>query len=434
MLRTIVLVLETLLAPFAALGVLLSFAFSRRRGLLSSLFDELPERLGGLSGEAKTKLAQREIYWLHAASAGEIAGLAPLIEALASRPDAPALFVTTMTAAGRDAARKNPRITWAQLAPLDAWPCVARLLSSLRAERLVLSETELWPTLLILSSRAGLRPMLINARLTSLSLGRLRLVRGLLKPALDSLAQVGVQSEPEAARFRALGMRAERVQVTGNCKYDQVAVPAADAEVYARLGRLGWGESPIFVAGSTHPVEEDAVLAGFLQARTRLPSLKLVLAPRHPERSAEAWRSLVDASLHCARWSRLGPGANIPADTEAVLVDSLGVLAALYTRAAVAFVGGTLVPVGGHNLLEPALAGVPVLFGPYTSHIELPATILEESRGGFRVRDASQFADRLVELAGSPKKSREAGARARQAAEALRGATARTLALLSGAK
>ncbi|OGS41169.1 MAG: hypothetical protein A2506_00740 [Elusimicrobia bacterium RIFOXYD12_FULL_66_9] len=428
------LLVETLLAPFAGLGVVISFLFSRRRGLLTSLFDEMPERLGGLSGEAKTKLANKKIYWLHAASAGEVSGLSPLIDALSSRPDAPALFVTTMTAAGRDAARKNLKIAWAQLAPIDAWPCVSRLISALGAERLVLSETELWPTLLILSARAGLRPTLINARLTARSLGRLRLVRGLLSPALDALERVGVQSEPEAARFITLGVRAEKIVVSGNCKYDQAAVPAADNEVYARLGRLGWGDSPLFVAGSTHPHEEDAVLAGFLQARTIVPKLKLVLAPRHPERSAEAWRSLIDAALHCARWSQLGPGANVPSDAEAVLVDSLGVLLALYTRATVAFVGGTLVPVGGHNLLEPALAGVPVLFGPHTSHIELPAALLEESAGGFRVRDASQVADRLVELAGSPEKSRAAGTKARQAAEGLRGATARTLALLETAK
>lgn len=430
MLRSLVLVLETLLAPFAGLGVVLSFLFSRRRGLLTSLFDELPERLGGLSAEAKTKLANKKIWWLHAASAGEVTGLSPLINALTSRPGAPALFVTTMTAAGRDAARKDPRVAWAQLAPVDAWPCVSRLLLALRAERLVLSETELWPTLLILSSRAGLRPRLINARLTERSLRRLRLAKALLGPAFDALERVGVQSEPEAARFISLGVPAERISVTGNCKYDQVAVPAANDEVYSRLGRLNWGDAPLFVAGSTHPVEEDAVLAGFLQARIRLPSLKLVLAPRHPERSSEAWRSLADASLHCARWSQLGRGASVPADAEAVLVDSLGALSALYTRAAVSFVGGTLVPVGGHNLLEPALAGSPVLFGPHTGHIELPAAVLEESRGGFLVRDAAQLADRLVELLGSPEKAREAGSRARAAAEALRGATTRTLALL----
>lgn len=421
----LLLVLETLLAPFAAAGMALSFLFSRRRGLLAGLSSELPERLGGLSIEARKRLGGRRVWWLHAASAGEVGGLAPLIEALTARPGAPALLVTTTTAAGREAARRDPRVAWAQLAPLDAWPCVARLLRAARPERLVLSETELWPTTILLAARAGLRPVLVNARMTERSLGRYRLIAPLLAPALRALAAIGAQSEAESVRFASLGAAPERIAATGNTKYDRVS-PSSDAgPARARLAALGWGSSPLFVAGSTHPVEEEAAIAAFLISRRGVPELRLVLAPRHVERAAGALAALEAAGLKAARWSAAPrPGA------DALLVDAMGVLPAFYPLARVAYVGGTWIPVGGHNLLEPALAGAPVLFGPHTGHIEHPASLLENGGGGYRVHDAEEFAARLTELCVDPARARGVGAKARELASRLQGATARTLALL----
>ena len=426
----LILVLETLLAPFVGLGVVASFALSRRRKLLADLWEELPERCGGLAPEARAKLQGRRIWWLHAASAGEVGGLIPVIESLASRPDAPALVVTTMTAAGRDAARAIAQVAWAQIAPVDAWPFVSRFIKALHPERMVLAETEIWPSTLILAARAGLKPSLINARLGAKSLSRLKLLSPLLAPALDSLSLVAAQSPQHAERFNALGVAGHKIRVSGNCKYDRVHAAAASAEADERLARLGWQKAPLFVAGCTHPGEEDAVLAGFLQAKTRRPELKLIMAPRHVERSHEALRSLKDSSLRVELWSKIGPASRPRPDTEALLVDSMGSLGALYARAQTAFVGGTLVPVGGHNLLEPALAGVPVLFGPWTEHIEDPALLLERSGGGFRVRSAAEIADRLVEL--DETRARAAGAKAKEAAQRLQGATSRTLELLEG--
>ncbi|MBI4371169.1 MAG: hypothetical protein HY552_02610 [Elusimicrobia bacterium] len=425
----LLLLLETLLSPCAALGVVVSFFFSRRRGVLSDLPRDLPERLGGISPEAKKLLAGRAIVWLHAASAGEARGLAPLVARLAARPNA-AVLVTSTTAAGRGAARGLPGVAWAQLAPLDAWPCVARFLRAARPERLILSETELWPATLILASRAGLRPVLINARLTRRSLARYRWIRPVLAPALRALAAVGAQSEEEARRFRALGVPAERIRAIGNTKYDAAKPDTGGVGVASVLARLGWAGAPIFVAGSTHPAEEDVVLAACARARERVPGLRLVLAPRHPERSQEAWDALEAAGLRPARWSRLAAGEAAPARAEALLVDAMGVLPSLYARARAAFVGGTLAPVGGHNLLEPAAAGVPVLYGPHTSHVEEPARLLEREGGGARVRNAEELGDRLARFAADPAAAREAGARAAQAARALRGAAARVLALL----
>jgi 3-deoxy-D-manno-octulosonic-acid transferase len=420
-----ILVAETLLAPFAALGVALSFLLSPRRGALSDLAAELPERLGGFSAEGRARLAGRRVWWLHAASAGEVGGLFPLIEALASRPDAPALLVTTTTAAGRAAARANPRVAWAQLAPLDAWPCVARFLRAVRPERFVLTETELWPTTIILAARAGLKPALINGRMTRRSLRRYRWIEPLIAPALESLAALAAQSETDAERFSEIGAPAARLSALGNTKYDRPSVAADVETARARLAELGWEKMPLFVAGSTHPVEEQAVIRAFLHARRVTGNLKLVMAPRHIERADEAYAALRRMGLPAARWRGwTEPGA------EALLVDAMGLLPSLYALARAAFVGGTLVSVGGHNLLEPAAAGVPVLFGPYTDHVSLPARLLEAGGGGVRVADAAELAMQLDRLVASPEHARSVGARARLVSGSLGGATPKVLALL----
>ncbi|MCR4296869.1 MAG: 3-deoxy-D-manno-octulosonic acid transferase [Elusimicrobia bacterium] len=418
----LVLLLEAMLAPLAGLGVILSFLLSPNRGRLSGLLDELPERFGSIRDTALDRLHGREIWWFHAASAGEVAGLAPILEALHAK-GAVSVCLTTTTRSGRDAARALPCVAWAQLAPLDAWPFVARFLKALSPRRLILAETELWPTTLILAARAGLAPALVNARLTERSLSRYRFVSGLLAPALRSLSVVAAQSEADAARFALLGVPSGRVVVTGNAKYDRIAAPAASAAARARIAALGWEGDPLFVAGSTHPFEEEMVLAAYMAARRDTPRLRLILAPRHLERAADAADLLAHAGLKVARWT--GPAEP---GRDALLLDEMGVLPSFYPLARAAFVGGTLVKVGGHNLLEPALAGVPVLFGPHTGHIEAPAALLSaQGGGGRRVRDAAELAARLGEFAKEADAARAAGESARKSADGLRGAAARTL-------
>ncbi|MFI5346390.1 MAG: 3-deoxy-D-manno-octulosonic acid transferase [Elusimicrobiota bacterium] len=417
--------LETLLAPFAALGVVLAFLISRRRRVLGSLASELPERFGSLSDAGRVRLMGRRVWWLHAASAGEVSGLAPLIDALAARPDAPAVLVTTMTVAGREAARRNPRIDWAQLAPLDAWPCVARFLGQIHAERLIVSETELWPTLLLLAARAGLKPALINARMTERSLPRYRAAAFVLRPALDAFDAILAQSGPDADRFRAVGAADAVIAVTGNTKYDRAPARRDDAAATGALVKLGWADAPLFVAGSTHPVEEDAVLEAFARCAGSRPKLRLVIAPRHAERAHETAAAMKAAGRAVIRLTELD--ALPVADADILVVDAMGALPGFWPKAAAAFVGGTLVPVGGHNLLEPASAGVPVLFGPHTGNIDYPASVLEAGGGGFRVKDADALAAALEALLGSPANARNAGDKALASAESLRGATRRTL-------
>lgn len=405
--------------------MVLSFLFSPRRRRLGGLSSEMSERLGSVPDEVKARLAgRRKVWWVHAASAGEVGGLEPFLDAVAAWPEPPHIVLTTTTAAGREAAKRLRSVSHACLAPVDIMPCVGRFLRSIRPERLLLTETEIWPTTIIQGSRRGLRPVLINARMTDRSRGRYGLIKPFLRPALESLQLVCAQTQPDADRFSSLG--AKNVVVTGNTKYDKGACAAPmSEETRIQFRLLGLEGKRLFIAGSTHPKEEDVLLAGFLQARALGAELTLVMAPRHAERAHETALSLKEAGLRPALWSKgMTPGA------DCVLVDVMGVLPSLWPHAAAAYVGGTLVRVGGHNLLEPALAGAPVLFGPHTWALEHVALILENGGGGWRVGDARELADRLAELARDPERARGVGSKARQLAEGLRGATRRCLTAL----
>ena len=418
-----VLALLNLLAPLAALGLVAKFLASSRRGLLRGLPSELDERLGGLPAGAEERLAGRRVLWVHAASAGEVAAVDELLRRVHARPAAPAILMTTTTSAGRDAARRLAHVDAAALAPMDCWPAVRRFLRRARPYALVLVETELWPNMLELSARAGLRIGLVNARLSERSFSRYRLAAGLLRPFLGRLDKVAARTESDGRRFLDLGLPPDRLLVAGNMKYDRLAPARDDTAVRDRLVRLGWQGCAILAAGSTHPGEHEQVLAAFRQARGRFPELRLILAPRHLEKAAEVEAALLASGVAFSRWSK-------PQDdprSECLLLDAMGVLRACYSQAAVAFVGGTLVPVGGHNLLEPALAGVPVLFGPHTAHTRETAEGLLACGGGFSAADASGLAEALSRLLADPALAAQSGRQALSLARSLQGATARTL-------
>ncbi len=424
----LILIGETLLAPLVAMGVVLYFLLSRRRALLAAIAQELPERFGFVSEEARLKLLGRQVWWFHAASAGEVDGLAPVFDAFWNSSEPPAVLVTTMTAAGRAAARRNPRITWAQLVPLDCWPALSFFLAAANPHRLVLTETEIWPSMIVLAKRAGLDPILVNARLSARSFPRYAAASLFLRPALARLGFVLAQTEIDAERFRQLGMPAERVRVCGNTKFDRRTPRGDDEAARQAISRLRWEASPLFVAGSTHPLEEETVIDAFVTARQHFPDLRLVIAPRHVERAHETLAAIRQRNLTLAQWTRR---EDAPPSASVLLIDAMGVLGSFWNLARVSFVGGTLVPVGGHNLLEPAAAGVPVLFGPDTRHIEEPASQLEACAGGLRIADSASLSRALCELLGNPARAQVMGSKAREVSALMAGATGRVLAFLS---
>jgi 3-deoxy-D-manno-octulosonic-acid transferase len=286
-------------------------------------------------------------------------------------------------------------------------------------------ETELWPNLLHAARAGGVRVVLLNGRLAGRKMDRYRWLSGLYRPLLEQMARVGAQSAEDAARFVELGAGRDRLAVTGNVKYDLPVPEVGAPELRRRLGLAD--ERPVFVAGSTAAGEEEAVLEAFDGVRERLPDLLLVLAPRRLSRIDEVETWVRTRELRVGRLSALEAGA---AALDVLLVDTMGLLFALYQLASVAFVGGSLAPVGGHNVLEPAAVGVPVLFGPHTENSAEPARALEQAGGGIRVSSARQLGHELDSLFRDPARRADVARRASQVVLANRGAMERSLGLL----
>jgi 3-deoxy-D-manno-octulosonic-acid transferase len=284
----------------------------------------------------------------------------------------------------------------------------------------VLVETELWPNMIELSARAGLRIGVVNGRISERSFPRYCLIAPLLRPFLRRIDRVAARSEVDGQRFVALGVPRDRVLAAGNMKYDRLA--SGDERGRAELARLGWDGAPVLVAASTHPVEEEIILEAFVGLRRRLPALKLVLAPRHVERADDAAAALQKSGL---AFCRLG-GAT-PPEACVLLADAMGWLPSFFACAKAAFVGGSLVPVGGHNVLEPAVAGIPVIFGPHVEHTREAAQALLVCGGGFQVTDAASLAAVLERLLGTAEAAESAGRSAQALAQSWQGATQRTL-------
>lgn len=365
--------------------------------------------------------------WLHGASVGEARLLLALDAARAARPGAPAAVLSALTATGRAAlaGREGPTC----FAPLDFPAWVARAYDALRPSRVGLVETELWPNLLRAARRRGVPVVLLNARLSPARMRRYLRFRGLYAPLLAGVRAVAAQSPADAERWRRLGAPPERVAVAGNLKYD---LPAPRLDRAAARRRLGVPQTaPLLLGGSTREGEEAALARAVLELRRGpAPGARLVLAPRHLRRLDAVEAELRREGVACRRLSAIPPEAGPAPEEEAVLVDALGLLADLYPAADVAFVGGTLAPVGGHNVLEPAAAGVPVVFGPHTGHVEEPAALLEAAGGARRVDGPGALPGALGAWLGEPSAARAAGERARAALDAHRGALARNLDLL----
>ncbi|MBI4169303.1 MAG: 3-deoxy-D-manno-octulosonic acid transferase [Acidobacteria bacterium] len=391
------------------------------------------ERLGLLPGAASPPAGG---IWIHAVSVGEVRLALSLLRPLRQRFAGTPVCLTTGTATGRAlaaaAAPGEARPDMIATLPLDLPGPMGRFLDRLRPRAVLIVETEIWPNLLRLCGRRGVPVILVNGRISPRAHARYRMVRRFLQAPLGAVGLFGMQSEEDARRIRDLGARADRVRVTGNLKFDLPVPEVAPAQARRRIG-LADGDA-VLVAGSTAPGEEPAILQAFRALRDVHASVRLILAPRHPERFDEAESALRQAGLRVARFSRIGGEAAgaAPADVpyEALLLDTLGVLPEIYAAADLVFVGGSLVRRGGQNILEPAALGKPVLFGPHVDNFRAAATALTEAGGGFVARDGEELAGLAVRLLGDPAARRVAGAMARRVVEANRGATSRTIAII----
>ena len=365
--------------------------------------------------------------WLHAVSVGEVNAAAPLVDALrARRPDL-RLVVTTITPTGSERVQAlwGDAVTHVYL-PYDLPGAVGRFLDHFRPALALIVETELWPNLLFGCRDRGIPTHILNARLSARSLRGYRVLAPLIRRALRTVRLVAAQSREDGKRFVALGAAQERVQVTGNLKFDMAPVEA-EGLVRGFTAARGDASGPVWIAASTHEHEEAAVLDAHALLRRRHPDALLLWAPRHPERFrvvAEQARARGHAVATRSEDGWPGPGIDV------FVADTLGELGRLYACAQVAFVGGSLQPVGGHNLLEPAATRTAILSGPHLHNFADIARRLREADAMRVVEDADGLAAALLALFDDAPRRARMAANAAQLLEDGRGALARTLALI----
>jgi 3-deoxy-D-manno-octulosonic-acid transferase len=373
--------------------------------------------------------------WVHAVSVGEVLTARPLIAELRRRYPRLKLFLSTTTLTGQRLARRDVRdVDGVFYFPFD-WTFTARRTLALVKPRLfVMMETEIWPNLLRECRRRGIKTVVVNGRISYRSFPRYRIVRPFFRRVLADVDHFCVQGDETARRLLELGADPARVTITGSLKFDSLDLspfettqgrpPASGPARVLRFFRMP-STRPVLVAGSTLRGEEEAVIRAFNRVRTGGNSPLLVIAARHPERFGEVERLCRHEGLATVRRSELPIDAEPRAD--AVILDTIGELAQLYQIATAVFVGGSLVPAGGHNILEPAVFGKPIVFGPHMQNFgEIAQTFLKNG-AAVQVRSERELEDAVVSLMSDPVRRARLGAAARALVEANRGAKDRTV-------
>jgi 3-deoxy-D-manno-octulosonic-acid transferase len=409
------------------LAVLLSPWFLYQALVYRKYIGNFSERMGRLP--VSFNLDGDESIWIHAVSVGEALTARALIADLRERYPALRIFLSTTTLTGQQIARTRIQdVDAVFFFPFDLPFIVNRTLGLVRPRLFVMMETEIWPNLLRACRRRGIKTMLVNGRISSRSYPRYRLVRPFFRAVLQDVDRFCMQSDESARRIIDIGADPSRVIVTGSLKFDSLDVPGAAAGRGAgrvlRYFRIA-SARPVFIAASTLKGEEMPVLAAFAAVRRAHPSTLLILAPRKPERFAEAEALARGEGLRVMRRTELAVDAEPRADV--VILDSIGELAHLFQVATVVFVGGSLVDQGGHNILEPAVHGKPIVFGPHMENFAEIAEAFLAHQAAVQVPDAAALTTTVVRLVGDSVERARLGAAARALVEANRGAKERTL-------
>jgi 3-deoxy-D-manno-octulosonic-acid transferase len=413
--RILYLCLGLLLAPVTPL--FLFWKGLRARGY----WQHVPERYGFGPRAAPGGI------WVHAVSVGEVQAAAALVRELQRRHPGLPVVVTTFTPTGRDRSRLllGDSVQHRYI-PFDLPFAVPRFFDRIRPRLAVIVETELWPNLFHECGRRGVPLVLASARVSPRSVKRYARLARFFRETLANGIVIGAQSESDAERFLAIGASRRNTHVTGNLKFDYSLPPDVHERARQIRAWLGAGR-PVWVAGSTHEGEEEIALAAHARIREARPDALLVLAPRKPQRFDAVGALLKRQGV---RHVRRSSGQPVPADTSVVLVDTLGELVTFYGAADVAFVAGSLVPIGGHNLLEPAALAKPVLTGPYTQNAVGIAELLIDVGAAHVVRDAEELAARVTGYFADPAAAARDGRQGLATMDANRGSLARLTALV----
>ncbi len=401
----------TAIAPLVAVGLACNARGRRRYG----------ERFGGWGALPSTP------WWMHGASVGEVHGLLPLVSEVRHRDPSAEILLTSTSPTGLD--RAGNAVSVKRLLPIDVPWCVRRALRSVNTERFVLAETELWPVVLRELMVNGIPCHIVNGRISDYTLRRYQMLRGLFAPLLSRVSSVCVASHSQAERYVDLGVRRDAVHITGHTKYDIAPKVTSDGERIA-LRRAFFPstseETRIVVLGSLRPGEEVFWLEAFQAIRAVGRDVKVILAPRHMEKVDYFVSKVRSTNLSWARWSDL-EGGHSP---DILVLDVMGKLEEAYATAHLAFIGGTLVDIGGHNPLEPAMYGIPVVVGPYTSVIQDVLSDMRESQAVIEVGVGQNVLPILERLVADDVALRETGERGRQVWLQHRGAAQRVVSVI----
>jgi 3-deoxy-D-manno-octulosonic-acid transferase len=367
-----------------------------RRGFL--------QRMGLIPDRCVSALGSARPVWIHAASVGEVRSAAPLVREIKARAPDRKVLVSTFTATGNRVAADSLGADSVIYLPIDLRWNVRRVLKKLDPALLVVIETEIWPNLLREAFRRGVPTLMLSGRLSEKALPRYARFRGFFRRVLGYFTALGMQSEEDAARIIRLGADERRVSVVGSLKF------AADHPWHRgrHLRSVLANGKQWLVAGSTHKGEEEILLSAFASLKRSFPKLSMVLAPRHPERCHEVAKLLQQGKFDFQRKSDV-PGA-FSVDAEVLLLDTVGELADFFAVGDIAFVGGSLVNAGGHNVLEPARWQRPILFGPHMANFQAIADDLLNAGAALQVRSATDLAETVAALLSDAEKRRRMGA------------------------
>jgi 3-deoxy-D-manno-octulosonic-acid transferase len=391
----------------------------------------LKQRLGFIP-EARKK----DIIWVHAVSVGEIIAAAPVIDTIRRTYPAYNFLISTVTDTGQDMARKiisDPKeIVYF---PLDFSWIVKRTLEIIRPKLFIMVETELWPNFIRQTKRRGIPSVVVNGRISPSSYKGYRIIKPFLKMVLSNINLFCMQSDMDRGRIVSLGAPEKSTYVTGNVKFDGLKTDIPEEDKLTRQLKDALGDL-ILVAGSTHPKEEEIILDVYKEAKEEFTDLVLILAPRHPERTKELEVLCRHKGFSFIRRTRLTLPSQPPRSFQSkprisvVLLDTIGELGQVYSLATVVFVGGSLVPIGGHNILEPAALGKVPLFGPYMHNFVESARLLIAGGGGIQVENSEELLERVLSLLREKEERVSWGKKAQRIVSEHQGASGKTVELI----
>lgn len=413
--------LLVLALPILAGHLLYGFLRGRRR-------QGIRERFGYYAKEQLAFLAGKKTVWVHAVSVGETQAAVPLVKAFKKRFPDWALVLTNVTETGHQVAEGIAEVDLCLYFPYDFPWTIHRAFAQVKPELVVVVETEIWPNFMRVARDSGIPAVLVNGRISDRSFPRYRKLKFFIKPVLQQFTRLCMQSALDAERVEAMGAPAERIEISRNLKFDMQIEGVSDENPATIRRKFGIpSDSKVLVAGSTHAGEEEQVIKVYNRLLKTQPDLCLVLVPRHPNRCPAVGELLSSSNLTYSLRSQCEDNPTPIAPGSVFLVDTIGELLQLYALADLVFVGGSLVPVGGHNILEAALLKKPVLFGPHMHNFKEISRLLIKAGGGLSIPDSEEFFRVAAELLADSHRCQDMGAKGYGLLKENRGATERTL-------